>query len=136
MSPYHFDKKGKLRPAAFRAEPGRDDASVIRLAHADAADFCKRKALEIANNTPGKTYKGLAVLTAEQIRGVGAEVTDSRDVFCGHAHISYGIIVRRNEPQESELNLRLTEMTRRLLKVALYHEDPNPSSASWTGPPL
>jgi len=31
MSPYHFNSKtGKLRPAAFRSEPGTDDVSVIR----------------------------------------------------------------------------------------------------------
>jgi hypothetical protein len=100
-------------------------------------DFCKRKAKEIANNTAKKTYMGLAVVTAQQIRQVGAEVHDSRQHYCGHAHISYGIVAPPpNEPQESEANRKLFQMTRAILEAARYYEDPDPASTAWEGPPL
>jgi len=136
MSPYHFNSKGKLRPAAFRSEPGTDDVSVIRNTYM-GSDFCKSKAKEIANNTLGKTYKGLAVVSAQQIRRAGAEILDSRQHYCGHAHIAYGIVAPpRDEPQESEANKKLFEMTRGILSAAIYYEDPSPASPTWAGPPL
>ena len=76
MSPYHFNNNGHLRPAAFRSEPGTDNVSVIRQTYM-GSDFCKAKAKEIAAASPGKTYMGLAVLIASQIRDVGAKVIDS-----------------------------------------------------------
>jgi hypothetical protein len=135
MSPYHI-KKGKLKIAAFRSAPGTDDVSVIRHSY-KSSNFCKQRAKEIASNAEGKTYKGLAVLTALNIRGVGADVFDSRQHFCGHAHISYGIKTPSpNEPLESAANQRLSEMVRNLLKFVTYHEDLNPMGSEWTGPAL
>jgi len=137
MSPYHFNPKtGKLRPSAFRSEPGTDDVSVIRHIH-KGSDFCKEKALEIAGKTVNKQFKGFAVLTASKIRGVGAQVSDSRQYYCGHAHISYGFVAPpRDEPQQSTTNMALLKMTRAILDAAKYYEDPDPSVLAWTGPPL
>jgi hypothetical protein len=136
MSPYHFNKKGKLRPAAFRSEPGTDDVSVIRH-DCMGADFCKSKAQEIANNGSGKTYMGLAVVKALKIRQVGAEVADSRHHYLGHAHISYGMPAPLpDEPQESLTNKRLLEMTTKILTAATYFGDPDPVQPTWTGQAL
>ena len=137
MSPYHFNQKtGKLRPGAFRSEPGTDEVSVIRQVH-KGSDFCKEKALEIASKTAKKTFKGFAVLVAAEIKRVGAQVFDSRRYYCGHAHISYGILAPPpDEPQDSETNKLLLKMTRAVLGIAKYYEDPDPATATWTGPPL
>ena len=126
----------KLRPGAFRSEPGTDDVSVIRHTYM-GSDFCKDKAKEIANKTIGKTYKGLAVITVEKVRRVGAEVIDSRHVYYGHAHISYGIVAPPpDEPAESQDNKRLLEMTSQILRAASYFEDTDPAAPTWTGPAL
>src|SRR6266540_3272255 len=80
--PTHFDKKkGTLTWRLFRPKPD-DQLSVIRAIL--GADFCKAKGREIAKIAGGdRTYRGLAVLTADQIRSVGAEVTDSREIYYG-----------------------------------------------------
>lgn len=135
MSPYHVDRKGRLRPRAFRPASGTDEVSVIRQSHM-GSDFCKDKAKEIAERIPGKTYIGLASVSAEQIRSTGAQIVDSRAEFCGHAHISYGIVVQRDEPQQSELNRRLTEFARKILDLAIFRIDPDPSAPTWTGEAL
>jgi hypothetical protein len=135
MSPHHFDKKNRLRPGAFRPAPGSDDVSVIRQTLM-GSDFCKAKAKEFAADRPDTTYMGLVCITVEQIRSIGAQVSDSQNIYCGHAHISYGIIVERDEPQESEKNRILIEFTRSILRLASYYEDPEPEVRAWTGPAL
>jgi hypothetical protein len=135
MSPYHFDRKGNLRAAVFRSAPGTDDVSVIRASFIDS-DTCKAKAQTIAGDTPGKSYIGFSVLGAASIRSAGAGIVDSRSQYCGHASIRYGIIVPRNEPAESDLNRRVTELTRKLLKSCVFHRDSAPGSAQWTALPL
>jgi hypothetical protein len=97
------------------------------------ADFCKSKGKEIADDGTGKEYTGLAVIIADQIRGIGAEVHDDREDYCSHAHISYGIKVEPHEPPDSEDSKRLTEMTQSMFKLAVYHQDPDPAGPTWTG---
>jgi hypothetical protein len=120
-----------LKPAAFRSQAGTDDVSVIRQTYT-GSDFCKAKGKVIAANS----YAGLAVISAADIRSTGSTVHDSRIVYLGHAHISHGVIVQPDEPQTSDLNLRLTERCRALCRAALYHPDPEPLVAAWTGPTL
>jgi hypothetical protein len=134
--PYHFDrKKQKYTHRAFRPQPGTDRVSVIRLTHM-GPDFCKRKGQELATDGGDKKYTGLAVITAAQIRSAGAEVYDVPADYCGHAEIGYGMIVTRDEPPDSALNKRLTELTKQIFKLAVYHEDPDPTALTWTGGPL
>ncbi len=135
-SPHHLTKDKKtfkviLKPAAFRSQAGTDDVSVIRQTYT-GSDFCKAKAKVIAANS----YAGLAVISAEDIRATGSTVHDSRIEYLGHAHISHGAIVQPDEPQTSELNLRITERCRALCGAALYHADPEPLVEAWTGPIL
>jgi hypothetical protein len=131
-SPHHIktDKK-TLRPAAFRSQAGTDEVSVIRQAYM-GSDFCKAKGKEIATNS----YVGLAAISAFDVRATGSSLHDSRVEFYGHAHISHGVIVQPDEPQNSNLNLVLTERCRALCKAAVYHPDPKPNVQTWTGGPL
>jgi hypothetical protein len=97
-------------------------------------DFCKAEAKKIAaDGDDNKEYKGLAVVIADQIRSIGAEVYDAPADYCGHAEISYGIKVEPHEPPDSKDSKRLTEMTQHLFKLAVYHQDPDPTELSWTG---
>lgn len=133
ISPCHIKKNGKLKPAAFRSKPGTDEVSVIRQTHM-GSDFCKAKARDIANGSPVNEYAGLAVMTAETIRALGSEVHDSRVEFCGHAHISHGIVVPPDEPPESDTFVLVTERCRDFVNSAAYHPDPSPDSDVWMGP--
>jgi hypothetical protein len=133
-SPYHIDKRrNKLKHQAFRSKPETDEVSVVRH-HYMGSDFCKAKAKEIVAHDPTATYEGLAVLRADAIRATGSTIHDSRNVYCGHAHISHGIILLPDDPLHAELNLALTERCQALCDAALYHADPDPSAPSWTGP--
>lgn len=96
------------------------------------SDFCKAKGREIMADA----YIGLAVVLAQGIRTTGSTIQDSRDEFCGHAHISHGVILPREEPPNSQMNLFITERCQALVKVTTLHIDPDPASANWTGPEL
>lgn len=132
----HLNKSGtKLKPRAFRSKPGADEVSVIRHTY-KGSDFCKTNGRDIASKS-GSKYCGLAVLLASQVRHVGSDVHDSRDEFCGHAHISHGIIVPpENEPLPPGQSLELDKKLEALRDVALYYQDPNPEGDAWTGPEL
>jgi hypothetical protein len=135
-SPYHIDRrKNKLKHQAFQSKPGTDEVSVIRH-HYMGSNFCKDKAKEIVAQDPSATYVGLAILSADAIRATGSTICDSRDVYCGHAHISHGIIRLPGEPPNGRQYFDLTERCKALCRVALYYEDPDPSTPSWTGPTI
>jgi hypothetical protein len=127
-TPSHINKKGKLAPAAFRSKAGTDEVSVIRQSYV-GTKFCKSKGKEIMADA----YLGLAVLIVKDIRHTGSAIEDSRDEFCGHAHISHGVILSPDEPPNSEINLFITERCRELVKVTSLYIDPDPSAVEWTG---
>src|SRR5438876_9799331 len=85
-SPYHVSSKGKLKPEAYDPTPNTDEVSVIR-SDFKGADFCKINAKELEQPEKQKIYRGLAVLSAKQIRLEGADVVDSREIYEGHADI-------------------------------------------------
>lgn len=128
-TPHHINtKKKRLRPAAFRPQYERDDVSVMRLNYM-GADACKMKAKEIS----GDEYIGLAALTAEEIRRTGADVIDSREEFCGHAHISQG----EPMPRKGEtVPPRLQAQYKALSDIARSYFDPDPDTLVWIGPAL
>jgi len=68
--------------------------------------FAERKSGDVNN-----PYVGLAAIIVLSIRGVGSEVTDSREEFCGHAHISHGAVVPEGEPLEAALSLRIRALS-------------------------
>lgn len=136
MTPSHVNqRKNTLKPAAFRPRAGTDEVSVIRHTHM-GSDFCKLKGQSIAADNTKVRYVGLASLTADQIRNTKSTVHDSRNEYCGHAHIAHGIRSQPDEPQESATNMEITERCRALVSVATYHPDPNPSTPNWEGPTL
>lgn len=125
----HLNPKGKLKTNAFRPKAGRDDVSVMRHTYM-GSDACKAKAREIVRDNPKVQYQGLAVISAKQIRDADSEVIDSREGnYCGHAHISHGIIIPPDEPPDPALDAQL----RALRDAARYCPDPDPTNESWTG---
>lgn len=121
-------RKGKLRDNVFRAVAGTDEVSVMRHTYMKS-DSCKTKAKEIASGDPKNPYVGLAAIAVESIRSVGSEVTDSREEFCGHAHISHGMVVPQDEPLDPALSLRIRALN---VKARLLI-DPTPDTEAWTG---
>lgn len=99
LTPFHFKtKKGVdvLQPRVFRSTAGVDEVSVIRVTH-KGPDFCKQKGKELTA-VPLRNYCGFLVIKAADIRELQCDITDSREEYCGHAHICHGIIIPENEP--------------------------------------
>ncbi len=128
----HVKKNGVLKWQAYKPTPGTDEISVMRLG-CMTPTACKQKAKEL-NNPPHKLYRGLAVLASGSIRSKGMTVADSRNEFCGHAHISTGVPLELNtdaeplDPAESE---RLKTKAEELLKLSSYYQDRDISSDNW-----
>lgn len=132
----HYDvKKGKVRPSAFRPKAGETAISTMRQLMGDG--FCKAKAVEIAENSPGQTYIGLLAITAAQIRAEGSEIADSRSEWLGHADLDHGFpSPPPNEPASAAEFQRMTERCQALLRAAVFQKDPIPESESWDGDQL
>jgi hypothetical protein len=124
----HIKKKGQLRDNVFRSVPGIDEVSVMRHTYVKS-DFCKAKTKEIARGDANNPYVGLAAITVISVRSVGSDVNDSREEFCGHAHISHGMVTVPEEPLDPRLIARL----RALNSAARLLLDPSPDSDAWTG---
>jgi hypothetical protein len=134
-SPFHVSSKGKLKPDAYEAPPETDEVSNMRTDWI-GADACKAHAKSLEDPSQDKIYKGLAVLSAKQIRDLGAAIVDSREVFEGHSDILLGITRRKGDPLPPEKLMELRERTKALAKLANYLPDPDPSGSHWNGPPL
>jgi hypothetical protein len=126
--PEHYDKrKNKIKPAAFRPAPEKDDLSVMRIDHM-GADSCKAKAKQIHNDS----YIGFAAISAGEIRSAKGRIVDSRGFqFCGHAHIEQGMPApKRGASTPPELQVKYKE----LADKARPYIDPDPTEKKWTGP--
>jgi hypothetical protein len=133
----HLNKDGtRLKPRAFQSRRGADEVSVIRHSYKDS-DFCKAKGREVAAQSGVQQYAGLAVLTAAQIKDAGSEVHDSREEYCGHAHISHGCVQPPpNEPLPAREALELEKKLAKLRDSAAYYPDPSPEVVGWSGPEI
>jgi hypothetical protein len=125
-TPAHYDEtKKRLKNGAFRPPAGESGLSAMRQLIGD--DQCKRKAQEIC----GGAYRGLAAIKAEAIRAAGSTVTDSRDVWFGHADIDHGIVLPANEPPDPDLLQRLTDRCRALVANSQFRDDGDPDGDTW-----
>ena len=95
---------------------------------------CHRKAQSLG--LEGKAYVGMAVLSAEAIQAAGSTVTDSRAEFLGHAHISHGIILPRDEPPEPDQVKLLNERLEKIMSRVEYNKCPNPKGMLWWSAPF
>jgi len=127
--PHHFDKNGKIKPAAFHPPAESEDISTIRHDYV-GTDFCKQKAKEM--RTAAREYRGLGALTARDIRSAKCEIEDSRQVFFGHADIKIGFVVPRGDPPQGQ-NEELLAKKRALANALRYYSDPTPAEQTWTG---
>ncbi|MEW6368777.1 MAG: hypothetical protein AB1714_29465 [Acidobacteriota bacterium] len=134
-SPYHVSKSGTLKPTAFDPAPNTDEVSVLRHDWIGTEE-CRRRSRALENAEQKKVYRGMAALSARQIRDSGAEVVDSREEFEGHTDIKHGFVVRPGEPLPPAALLAMRERNRALARIAMYYPDPDPAGAVWTGPPL
>lgn len=129
----HVDKKTLRKNAFYELH---DDVSVMRHSHL-GSDQCKKHALQV---TPGNSeikYKGLAIIGVKAVRDAKSQVSDSREVYCGHAHISHGIpIPPADDPLYAQQKLELDDRLRALKKLARYVPDPEPEAEGWNGGPL
>lgn len=129
----HVDKKSLRKNAFYEMH---DDVSVMRHAHL-GSDECKKRALEVQPGNASIKYKGLAVIGVKAVRDADSQVTDSRAVYCGHAHISHGIPVPPpDDPLYAQQRLELDERLRKIKSLARFVLDPDPSLATWTGEAL
>ena len=133
----HQVGKAGIKPYLFHPGSGPDEVSVMRHSYM-GTDACKEQARKITPANPNLKYKGLAIVAVNAVHAVGSQVSDSREGnFCGHAHISHGIVVPpQQEPLHSELKFQLDERLRQLKDHARYFPDPNPTSDAWDGEPL
>ncbi len=134
-SHHHVSSKGKLKPEAYEAPDGTDEVSVMR-SNWLGTDVCKQRAKKLENLEKRKIYRGLAVLSAQQIREAGADVVDSRKVYEGHADIKHGVIQERGVPllpQEIDI---LRQRYKKLAALAEYYPDQSPETEIWKGVPI
>lgn len=133
-SPYHL-KRGKVIANAYWPPYDSDEVSVMRTSWI-GADACKRHAKDLENPDEDKVYRGLAILSALQVRQSGARLVDTSHVFQGHADIRHGIVPRRGEPLPPEQLKTLRDRAKALATLANYFPDPDPAAEDWTGPDL
>lgn len=119
LSPVHINtKKNELKISVFRPKDGDHEVSVARLVHL-GADGCKAKAKELESEKV--KYSGLARICAADIRKENSEVYDARaGYYVGHAHVSHGIIVPKDDPPDAEIKKQLEDRIRALLKHTTY----------------
>lgn len=134
-TPYHVTTNGKLKPEAFSPTPDTDRVSVMRHDWI-GTEACRRHAKALSNPEKNKVYRGLAVMSASQIRNTKADVFDSRELFDGHADIRHGFIVKRGDPLPPKDILTMRERNKKLAKIAAYYPDPDLSAGCWLGQPL
>lgn len=129
----HVDKKALRKNAFFEMH---DDVSVMRHSYL-SSDECKKRALAVIPGNPNIKYKGLAIIGVKAVRDAKSQVTDSRAVYCGHAHISHGIqLPPADDPLYSEQKLMLDDRLRELKRLARYVPDPDPAAEVWKGEAL
>lgn len=126
-------KKKQLSEYIFHPGCGPDEVSVMRRNYL-TANQCKALALQIKPGNPNLKYKGMAVINVGAVRAKGSQVFDSREIYCGHAHISHGFpLPPAGDPLQSELKIRFDDRLRSLRAETQFIPDPDPNNGNWTG---
>jgi hypothetical protein len=129
----NLKRDGTLRETIFSPRGGPDEVSVMRHDYL-GSDACKARAQAVKPKMADIKYRGFAVLVVKAVRETGSEVTDSREEFCGHAHISHGLpLLPEGDPLYSEAKVRLEERLRLIKVHARYLPDRDPSRPDWIG---
>jgi hypothetical protein len=128
----HVDKNGKLKWRAFEPTEDTDEISIMRGGCMTPTE-CKQKA-KVFEKPDNKLYRGFAALSTGAVRLKGFEVTDSRKYYCGHGHISIGVMNVKpvvQEPIAPEATNKIREIAKELIKLSAYHRDPNHEADLW-----
>ena len=121
-----------LRANVFRTPPEKDEVSIIRVDYS-SANFCKAHGKKYQSPENERAYFGLAVLTAEEIRSVDADVVHSPlPDNPAHVDIKIGFCPPRGEALPAEYQYKVDEMVR----MSRIHEDKDPDKDQWTGEEL
>ena len=128
--PKHVYKNEKsVKWGAFRSPAGKDEVSVIRLDYC-SPEFCKNQGKEHQNPEQKRSYFGLAVLIAKEIREVEAEVIytpEGNHIY--HADIKVGFIYELGKEPPAKIKYKVETMA----QTARIYKDPNPDSNIWEG---
>jgi len=135
FSPIYLHKKRKtLLPIAFRSPRNIDEVSVNRLDYT-TPDFCKTVSKKIENQENRKSYFGLAVLKAEEIHQVDANVVYSpihqpkNEINLFHSDIKIGYVLKTGDELPAEFQYKVKKMC----ELARLYPDQNPEAIKWNG---
>ena len=125
FSPFCIDKKGNLKPNAFKSPPDKDEVSVLRLDYTTAS-FCKVHSRKIASES--KEYLGLAILTAKEVYSLDATFafTPTPELPM-HVDIVIGFVPVKGEPLPPEFSFKL----KRMAELARFYIDRNLDKEEW-----
>ncbi len=134
FSPVNVTTNNKLRTNAFKSPGGIDEVSVNRLDFT-TPHFCKGLSKKNESPESKRTYFGLALLKAFEIRDSEAEVkhspilgnADNYNPF--HSDIIVGYVKGKGEQLPAEINYKITQLTNK----ARFYKDPNPENTEWSG---
>lgn len=78
-------------------------------------------------------YKGFALLNTGRVRGLGLNVVDSRNVFCGHADLLLGAQrpLADGDPDDPMAVAKLRALAKQLIALSTTRLDSQPTDADW-----
>lgn len=138
-TPYHVDRKDRIKRGAFKQKVPTRGVSVYRTLILSPHD-CKQRARGLSSD--GKQYVGLARVSAGNVRASSASVEDTREkMFYGHADIfivseAEGFVIEPGEPLPPELSDIVDQRIDSILQHTTFFKDNSPDDDGWEGPEL
>lgn len=138
-TPYHLDKKGRLKRQAFKQRFPTKGVSVYRSLILTGHE-CKARGKALSDKN--KSFVGLARVSAGAVRAAEATVEDTREtVFYGHADVfviaeAEGHAIEEGEPLPPELADLWDARIDAILGATTFFRDTEPESENWPGPDL
>nr|WP_319401014.1 hypothetical protein [uncultured Carboxylicivirga sp.] len=133
-SPFHLNKKkNKVIAGAYKTPLGMDEVSVNRFNYTNA-NFCKKHGKK-GQDLPSKTFFGLSMLNAHEIKETESEVVytpilekERKNPFHSDIKIGFTPIVK-GEPFPAEFQQKIHQMA----KTSRLYIDENLDSDNWEG---